>query len=552
MINTKGFMKGIIIVIFSICSSLIITSCNQNHNEDKYFSNIISYIENDPYKYLSNANISTNYISNHKEATDFLLYSLAQYYIDEDSLPSRELILKCIQIFNKENMFQRELEAMYILSEIYKKEDDINSAITIIEDAIQKANRINDETWIFHLYFYLSRMYINQYNIRKFVKYQTLANQCIKDIESQDLSLLTQIIIIKNLLFLNKIQIGYEKLIELEKNISKNNAFYKEIKMLQGISLYKMQKLNSSIGIMEELLTKESSNRHRFVCHSILFYCYYKKQDLKNAERHKNLTVKYESPNISSFDKIEFYTFCVEQAQNIQNEKEQLKWLIVLNNEYKDIVNHVNNKSLDKAIESYTNKLEKRQFRKEVIIYKYVVFGLLVVLCIGLIIYIKKRKKQVLEYLSMQRQIENLENLRNVKDEVKNFIFRDFEIAKKIAILRATQQVQSAKFLKDLERYDIIINNDLLTTHWEQFYKHIDFSFDDFYTKLKNKYPILNEKEIQLCCMLLSGFKTEEIAAIWMNSIFSVHKYKTNVRKKIEAPEGADIIVFLTKKLSLQ
>lgn len=71
-------------------------------------------------------------------------------------------------------------------------------------------------------------------------------------------------------------------------------------------------------------------------------------------------------------------------------------------------------------------------------------------------------------------------------------------------------------------------------------------------TKLKNKYPILNEKEIQLCCMLLSGFKTEEIAAIWMNSIFSVHKYKTNVRKKIEAPEGADIIVFLTKKLSLQ
>lgn len=52
--------------------------------------------------------------------------------------------------------------------------------------------------------------------------------------------------------------------------------------------------------------------------------------------------------------------------------------------------------------------------------------------------------------------------------------------------------------------------------------------------------------------MLLSSFKTEEIAAIWMNSIFSVHKYKTNVRKMIEAPEGADIIVFLTKKLSLQ
>ena len=52
--------------------------------------------------------------------------------------------------------------------------------------------------------------------------------------------------------------------------------------------------------------------------------------------------------------------------------------------------------------------------------------------------------------------------------------------------------------------------------------------------------------------MLVSGFKTEEIAAIWMNSVFSVHKYKTNVRKKINAPEGADIIAFLKEKLSLQ
>ena len=33
--------------------------------------------------------------------------------------------------------------------------------------------------------------------------------------------------------------------------------------------------------------------------------------------------------------------------------------------------------------------------------------------------------------------------------------------------------------------------------------------------------PCLNEKEMQLCCMMIAGFKTEEIAAIWMQSIFS-------------------------------
>ena len=119
-------------------------------------------------------------------------------------------------------------------------------------------------------------------------------------------------------------------------------------------------------------------------------------------------------------------------------------------------------------------------------------------------------------------------------------------------MLRATQQTQSAKFLKDLDKYNIVKGNDLLVTHWEQFYKHIDISFGGFHSKLTKEYPALNEKEFQLCCMLVSGFKTEEIAAIWMNSVFSVHKYKTNVRKKINAPEGADIIAFLKEKLSLQ
>ena len=65
---------------------------------------------------------------------------------------------------------------------------------------------------------------------------------------------------------------------------------------------------------------------------------------------------------------------------------------------------------------------------------------------------------------------------------------------------------------------------------------------------IKEKHSSLNEKEIQLCCMMIAGFKTEEIAAIWMQSIFSVHKYKTNIRKKIKAPDGANIIKFILQK----
>lgn len=103
-----------------------------------------------------------------------------------------------------------------------------------------------------------------------------------------------------------------------------------------------------------------------------------------------------------------------------------------------------------------------------------------------------------------------------------------------------------------MDRFNLIKENPLLTTQWDKFYHYIDLTFDNFYSKITKSYPILNEKEVQLCCMLIAGFKTEEIAAIWMKSVFSVHKYKTNIRKKIDAPEASNIITFLTEKSLLQ
>jgi DNA-binding NarL/FixJ family response regulator len=88
--------------------------------------------------------------------------------------------------------------------------------------------------------------------------------------------------------------------------------------------------------------------------------------------------------------------------------------------------------------------------------------------------------------------------------------------------------------------------------HWKSFYEHINITFDNFYTKLTTEFPQLNEKETQLCCMLIAGFKTDEIAAIWLQSVFSVHKTKTSVRKKLGTEQGEDIAEFLIKKFGLQ
>ncbi len=87
--------------------------------------------------------------------------------------------------------------------------------------------------------------------------------------------------------------------------------------------------------------------------------------------------------------------------------------------------------------------------------------------------------------------------------------------------------------------------------NWTDLYPVIDSAYDSFYTRLQEKYgDVLNEREIQLACLLRAGFSTKEISVVVGQSTRTIYQRKTEIRKKLMLDEGADIAMEITSRIN--
>ena len=177
----------------------------------------------------------------------------------------------------------------------------------------------------------------------------------------------------------------------------------------------------------------------------------------------------------------------------------------------------------------------------------------LVALCILLLLvvvwYLQRRKHLLVE------KEEELEALRPLLHETEgdesgnNDKFVKKMLLQQLGLIRivATNPSSDHQELLVLANKDVAVD-DLLV--WSDLYKTIDMVHDGFYTRICQKYGnILNEKELQLCCLLKSDFSTKEISVVIQQSIRTVYQRKTVIRQKLGMEEKEDIAEFLSKRI---
>ena len=100
--------------------------------------------------------------------------------------------------------------------------------------------------------------------------------------------------------------------------------------------------------------------------------------------------------------------------------------------------------------------------------------------------------------------------------------------------------------MREITNHDVNVDSFL---NWDDLYQTIDYIYDSFYTTLVNRFgTILNEKEIQLCCLLKANFSTKEISVVTQQSIRTVYQRKSTIRQTLQMPEAEDIATFLSKQ----
>ncbi len=232
------------------------------------------------------------------------------------------------------------------------------------------------------------------------------------------------------------------------------------------------------------------------------------------------------------------------QKKEYKKAVETLHKYIDTNDQLKTNLYHT---QINKIIDEYSqanlqNEIHLLRANQLVLILAILTLLFLCLLCILSIHTVKREKEKRL--FEAEKLVDTLQEVcdqqKQKQNEFKKLLFSKLNISHKLVCLSSQNIPKNTSFIK---MYDEIMGDIHSTTlNWEEFYKLIDCLYDNFHKKLLSRFPMLNEKEIQTCCLLLGGFKNEEIAFVIKQTIFSVHKRKTTIRKKLNFEDRADIV----------
>lgn len=274
---------------------------------------------------------------------------------------------------------------------------------------------------------------------------------------------------------------------------------------------------------------------------------YLLKGDANEAEHYLNLANRMATTEIrNDLSSNSYYQILQLLINYAQNRNFSFKDWATYVNRLQD--NAIHNRKITDAKEQANRQLAEKNYRitiqsqRQQLMAIYTIIGLIVAIT-SLVIYLWRKRKLELE---KDEEIETLRRMiadsQNSNTDTKDDRFFKRIMLQQLGVIR-TAASNPTPANQELLRQMQEIKTDGALLDWQNLYEVINYIYDGYYTHIAEKYQqILNEKELQLCCLLRANFSTKEISIVTGQSVRTVYQRKTQIRQKLGIEEKSDIV----------
>jgi len=306
-------------------------------------------------------------------------------------------------------------------------------------------------------------------------------------------------------------------------------------------------------------------------CYNNLASCYYKINDIENAEINYSKSLEISKENNFQYSGI----IALEQLSRIYSKHHNYKKAYETYIQFKSWSDSLFTLEKQKAITQLElqNKYEQRmnqnrllqekkdaeQKRRELLYLLITVFATMGFIILILFYSLQRSKTRHHKLVAEKKRLEN-KNLEREKNKLEEELeFKNKELATNVMYMVRKNELISHISEKLIKSKDIFktenrfiieeIIKELQSTTDQNVWKEFEVRFlqvhNDFYELLNEKFPDLSANEKRLCAFLRLNMTTKEVAAITCQSANSISVARFRLRKKIGLNSDENLISFL-------
>lgn len=325
----------------------------------------------------------------------------------------------------------------------------------------------------------------------------------------------------------------YRKIYALAKDSVQRGVLIQEM----GFTFYKSGKLDSALTYYKTAIKYPYIANNQAIRHSLLAQLYFDLEKMDSAFYYASAAFKYNPP-------VRIQRECYRVMANCEFARGRIADVTLYMNKYValgDSIRKIDSQIKGSYMESMHNKTLEIVETRSRLWYMVILFLAGIAITGYLIHKIRHKNKKVIE----QKEEDHLQQKADIIKEAllkqRNALLRKIEDKKAAQSAQWKKAGPDERKAMDIEIYDELLYFDRTAL----FNKEMDIILNNLVTKLQAKYPGLNVKEIQWCCLHLLDIPANDIMLLLDYNVEGLKKMRQRLAKKVDIRYVSQIDDFL-------